>query len=152
MKLAEALVLRADHQRRLDNLKQRLVRNAKVQEGDAPSEDPAELMAEIERAASDLTVLIQRINRTNASTYLADGTLVSDALAYRDVLKWRQSVYRELAEAASIGKDRYTRSEIRFQSAVNVPEIQRRADALAAEYRALDTTIQEMNWLAELVD
>lgn len=152
MKLAEALMLRADHQRRLDNLKNRLVRNAKVQEGDAPSEDPAALMAEIERVSGDLTVLIQRINRTNASTFLSDGTSVSDALAYRDVLQWRQSVYRELAEAASIGKDRYTRSEVKFQSAVSVPDIQRRADTIAAEYRALDTSIQEMNWLVELVD
>ena len=40
MKLAEALILRADCQRHIEQLKQRLLRNVKVQEGDKPSEDP----------------------------------------------------------------------------------------------------------------
>ncbi len=152
MKLAEALMLRADSQRRLEFLKQRLIRNARVQEGDAPSEDPAELLAEIARTAGDLTMLIQRINRTNIATFLADGSSISDALAHRDLLKWQQSTWRELAQAASIGQERYSRSEVKFQSTVNVAEIQRRADAIAQEYRELDTSIQEMNWLTELMD
>ena len=43
MKLAEALFLRADYQKRLDQLKQRLLRNARVQEGADPLDrvDPA---------------------------------------------------------------------------------------------------------------
>jgi hypothetical protein len=152
MKLAEALMLRADSQRRLEYLKQRLIRNARVQEGDAPAEDPAELLAEIERIAGELTVLIQRINRTNISTFLADGSSISDALAQRDVLAWRQATYRDLAQAASIGQERYSRSEVKFQSTVNVARIQQQADAIAREYRELDTAIQEMNWLTELED
>lgn len=47
MKLAEALMLRADYQRRIGHLKQRLLRNAKVQEGDEPGEIPAVLLEEI---------------------------------------------------------------------------------------------------------
>ena len=43
MKLAEALALRADLQRRLEQLKQRLIKNARVQEGDTPEEDSVEL-------------------------------------------------------------------------------------------------------------
>jgi len=46
----------------------------------------------------------------------------------------RQKVYRELAgEAISTGQDRFrwTRSEIKFQSAVDVAEVQRQADLLA---------------------
>ena len=65
MKIAEALALRADLQKRLESLKQRLVKNARIQEGDAPEEDPAELQAELEKSARELTLLIQRINRTN---------------------------------------------------------------------------------------
>jgi hypothetical protein len=41
MKLAEALILRADCQKRIAQLKSRLLVNAKVQEGDAPAGDPA---------------------------------------------------------------------------------------------------------------
>jgi hypothetical protein len=43
MKIAEALALRADLQKRLEQLKQRLVKNARIQEGDVPEEDPGEL-------------------------------------------------------------------------------------------------------------
>ena len=45
MKLAEALHQRADLQKRLAQLKARLLANAKVQEGEAPAEDPRELVA-----------------------------------------------------------------------------------------------------------
>jgi hypothetical protein len=54
MKVAEALALRADLQRRLEQLKQRLVKNARVQEGDQPAEAPDELQAEFESCAREL--------------------------------------------------------------------------------------------------
>ena len=47
MKLAEALNLRADLQKRIANLRERLIKNAKVQEGDTPSEDPNMLLNEL---------------------------------------------------------------------------------------------------------
>ena len=100
MKIAEALAPRADLQRRLEQLKQRLVKNARIQEGDKPEEDPVELQAELERSAQELIVIIQRINRTNAAARLGDRTM-ADALAERDVLKIRYNAYRELAAAAS---------------------------------------------------
>ena len=62
MKVAEGLALRADLQRRLEQLKQRLVKNARIQEGDKPEEDPVELQAELEKSAQDLTL------RSSAST------------------------------------------------------------------------------------
>src|SRR5207245_11051940 len=109
MKIAEALALRADLQRRLEQLKQRLVKNARIQEGDTPEEDPMELQSEMTRSAQELTVLIQRINRTNTASRFGDGTL-ADALAERDVLKLSYNTYRELATAASTSQGRTTRS------------------------------------------
>jgi hypothetical protein len=69
MKIAEALALRADLQRRLEQLKQRLVKNARVQEGDQPEEAPEQLQTEFERCAEELVRLIRNINRTNAFAY-----------------------------------------------------------------------------------
>ena len=151
MKIAEALALRADLQKRVEQLKARLVRNARIQEGDAPEEDPAELQEELERVARELTALIQRINRTNATSPLGAGTL-ADALAARDVLKLRHAAYRDLATAASTTQGRTTRSEVKYVSTVNVAAIQRKADDLAREYRELDTRIQEADWLTTLVE
>ncbi|MDP9381729.1 MAG: DIP1984 family protein [Chloroflexota bacterium] len=150
MKLAEALILRADLQKRVQQLKQRLLRNAKVQEGDNPSEDPQELIEELERVVAQLTQLVQRINKTNAVTVLEGRRTVSDSLAARDALGIRQGVYRELAQAASVTQERYSSSEVRLESTVNVADVQRRADALAQEYRELDSRIQETNWSTEL--
>jgi len=151
MKIAEALALRADHVRRLEQLKQRLVKNARIQEGDRPEEDPGELQTELEKSARELTSLIQRINRTNATTAFGAGTL-ADSLAERDVLKIRYNTYRELANAASTSQGRLTRSEVKFISTVSVAAIQRKADDLAREYRELDTRIQEADWLTILLD
>jgi hypothetical protein len=66
MKLAEALILRPDYQRRIEQLKRRLLRNAKVQEGDKPAENPKELAQELEQVSEELQQLIQRINKTNS--------------------------------------------------------------------------------------
>ena len=151
MKVAEALALRADLQRRLEQLKQRLVKNSRVQEGDEPAELPDQLQTEFERCATELYSLIRRINRTNAASQLGKGTL-ADALAERDVLKIRLNVYRELAAAASTSQTRTTRSEVKFVSTVNIATIQRKADALSKELRELDSRIQEADWKTNLVD
>ena len=44
MKLAEALILRADAKKRLLQLQERLKRSARVQEGDTVPESPTELL------------------------------------------------------------------------------------------------------------
>ena len=150
MKLAEALILRADCKKRLEQLKARAIRNAKVQEGDRPAEEPEALVAEVERVARELADLVKRINRTNSATPFGDGQSLSDALAERDVVALRHRLYRELAEAASISQDRYSRSEVKYVSAVSVADAQKRADELARDYRSLDARIQELNWQVEL--
>ena len=151
MKIAEALALRADLQKRVEQLKQRLVKNARIQAGDTPEEDPVDLQAELEKSAGDLVLLIQRINRTNAASRFGEGTL-ADSLAERDVLKMRYNAYRELANAASTSQSRATRSEVKYISTVSVAATQRKADDLAREYRELDTRIQEADWLTTLLD
>lgn len=152
MRLAEALILRADYQNRMNELESRLIRSAKVQEGDKPAEDPQVLLAELEKVSSDLEHLIQSINRTNSASDLDEGMTVTDALATRDLLRARQEIYRDLASAATVTHGRFTRSEIKFRSTVNVAELQKRADELAVAHRDLDTRIQEANWRLELIE
>lgn len=152
MKLAEALILRADCQKRMAQLKARLLANAKVQEGDAPAETPRELIAELGRVSTELLDLIKRINKTNSATAYSEMRTISDALAERDVLALQRAVYVEMAQTASITHDRYSRSEVKYVATINVAEIQKRADELAKNYRDLDTRIQELNWQTELAE
>ena len=150
MKLAEALQLRADLQKRMEQLASRLYDNATVQEGEAPAEAPASLWAEYEDCAAQLEELMARINRTNSQTRTDRGTL-TELLARRDCLKLRAETCRNFLSCASSLTRRATRSEIKIMSAVSVPEYRKKADALARELRETDNAIQSANWTTELL-
>ncbi|CDM94751.1 conserved hypothetical protein [Limnospira indica PCC 8005] len=151
VKLAEALILRADLQKRIAQLQQRLLRTLKVQEGEEPPEDPQDLMGELENLSAELLRLIQQINRTNSVTQL-EGKSLSDALAERDTLKLKRSVYKAAVEAASERYDRYTRGELKVLTTINVAEVQKLTDSLAQNHRQLDTKIQALNWATDLIE
>lgn len=152
MKLAEALARRAELTERFHEVQRRAAESARVQEGDQPPEDPAAMIAEADRVADELERLIRRINATNLATEVEPGVSVTDALARRDVLRLRRRFRADLADAAVVSNERWTRSEIKMVATVDVAEMRRSADALAAELRALDTRLQEVNWTAELID
>ena len=152
MKLAEALLLRSDIQKRLAQLQDRLDANAKVQEGDEPAEDVGKMLGEFEGLASQFRDLLQRINRTNLATTIDGGQTMTDALASRDVLKIRISCYRRLATAAAVQTSRTRPTEIRMVSTVKVSEMREIADRLAREMRELDTKIQAANWANDLLE
>lgn len=150
MKLAEALQERADLNRRIQQLEQRLNNNAIVQEGEQPAENPTELLSELDSCLSNLEQLISRINLTNCSTQV-NGESLTSLLARRDTLKLKLSAYRNLAYNASQLARRATRTEIKVLSSVNVTDVQKQADGLAKDLRTLDNAIQAANWGTELL-
>ena len=152
MKLAEALILRADYQKRAEQLRDRIVNNAKVQEGDTPSEDPNRLLQELESLLSGLTLLIQRINKTNSQTNYDESKTLTGALAERDVLSLKRKIYSELAKAASVTQTRYSKSEVKFRSTVDVASIQKQVDDMSKAYREMDANIQALNWATDLME
>lgn len=149
MKLAEALNLRADIKTRLSQLAQRLSANAKTQQGEAPAEEPKELLAELDRLTAQLEELIVRINLTNAEV-LFEGQTLTALLAKRDALSQKLSILRAFLSEASEKVNRYANTEIRIISTVDVAAMQKKVDALSAELRELDTAIQSLNWSSEL--
>lgn len=152
MKLAEALVLRADLQKRMGQVKQRAVNSAFYQEGTEPAEDAVALRRDYDRMAGELASLVERINRTNLAVPIATGQTITAALAERDTLGLRRGFAADLANTANSGQVRMLRTELRMVSAVPVGELQRDADDLARRFRELDTAIQATNWSAELLD
>ena len=150
MKLATALSERADIQRRIAELSTRLNNNAKVQEGEQPSEDPNELLKELDRSIKRLEELISRINRTNNETKQGKGTL-TDLIAKRDCLKERIRVMRDFLNASSDKINRYSKAEIKIVSTVSVADLQKKVDAYSKELRETDELIQGLNWTTELI-
>lgn len=149
MKLAEALQERADLNAKIDELRRRLGNNATVQEGEAPAENPAELVAQLDGCIARLEELIAKINATNCATLTDKGTL-TELIARRDCLNIRISAYRDLITDASCLSQRASRTEIKIISAVDVKALQKQADEMAKELRLVDNKIQETNWLTEL--
>jgi hypothetical protein len=154
MKLAEALALRADATRRVEQLRARIIDNARYQEGEEPAEDAASLLTQSHQVCAELESLIRRINRTNASAPLGAGT-ITDAIARRDVLKLRHGLITAAADAAAgreRGWNRQLRSELTFISALPVAELRARADDVARSIRELDIDIQRINWEVDLLE
>ena len=150
MKLAEALILRADLQKRIEQLRVRLNNNAKVQENDKPAEDPKALLKELDENISELNLLIKRINKTN-SVSSADGINLTDLIADRDTLTLKVGILRNFVEIASQKIDMYSNKEIKILSAVDVSALQKEIDALSKKIRQTDMSLQKANWEVELI-
>lgn len=149
MKLAEALQERADIQKRLSQLRGRLLNNAKVQEGEKPVENPAELLQEMDGMILRLEELILHINMTNART-ADNGETLTSLLAKRECLQKKVGLMRDFLDRASELVERSAYTEIKVHSTVSVPEKRKELDALSKDLRNLDSRIQQLNWLTEL--
>ena len=151
MKLAEALILRADLQKRIDQLRVRLNNNAKVQENDEPSEKPEDLLNELDSNINQLKVLIKQINKTNCVT-VSNGQTLADLIAERDTLTLKSNILRGFLNIAGQKVNLYSTTEIKIMSTVDVPALQKELDQLSKKIRETDTELQQANWLTELIE
>ena len=151
MKLAEALSIRKDLQKRIQQLGQRIQYNVKVQEGDEPSEQPEELMKELDSCLVQLEELVWRINTTNMQTKNAEGKTVTQLMAQKEVLTMRINTLRSIFDKASMGQDRYSRSEIKKVTVIDVKSLGKLVDSYSAQLRQLDIEIQALNFTTELI-
>lgn len=151
MKLAEALSIRKDLQKRIQQIGKRLEDNVKVQEGDEPSENPDELMKELDGCLNKLEDLIWHINLTNVKTFDETGKTLTQLMAEKDVLTLRISTLRNTFERASSQQERYSRSEIKMVTIVDVKQLSNQIDEYSAKLRKLDIAIQALNFQTELI-
>ena len=151
MKLAESLQERADLNRKVEQLRMRIQNNVLVQEGEKPAEDPDKLMKELEESLARLEYLIRQINLTNCA-YKVDGQRLTELIAKKDVLRVKQSAYRDILYAASQSTQRARNTEIKIVPVLKAAQLQKKADELAKEIRLLDNKIQQANWTADLME
>jgi len=147
MKLAEALLTRAELTRKVESLKQRVLSAARVQEGAPPVEDATTLMAQAFTAIESIRDLEVKINRSNMVAAFESGATCMEQLASRDALRAKRNLLAELAAAASPGRNGYySNREIRWLPGADVAATQNRIDSIAAQIHRLNTRIQEHNW------
>jgi hypothetical protein len=150
MKLAEALLLRGDLQKKLASLRERVAANVLVQEGSKPAEDPKALLKESAGVQDELEQLVVAINGANLQHKLADGRTLTAALAHRDTLAQRHGLLQAAIEATRKEPDRYSMSEIKWVAVIEVAKLQKQSEDLAQRLRELNARIQEANWQVEL--
>ncbi|MHC4994806.1 MAG: DIP1984 family protein [Planctomycetota bacterium] len=152
MKVAEALLLRADMQKKLASLRERIGKNAVTQEGDTPHESPTDLLKEAFSVCQELESLVFRINRANLQNTLPDGRSLTEAIARRDTLTTQHSLRQHGIAHTQKEPDRYSMTEIKWVAAFKVGKLQKQSEDLAKKIRELNASIQEANWKAELED
>ena len=129
MKLAEALSIRKDLQKRIQQIRRRLGDNVKIQEGDEPAEN----------------------HQTNLKTVNAAGKTVTQLMAEKDMLTLRLSVLRDTYDDATEQRDRYSRSEIKMVTVIDVKQLSKQIDDFASKLRRLDVEIQALNFQTDLI-
>jgi len=153
MKLAEALLKRAELKKTVEELKSRAEENASVQEGEEPFEDPEEMLNKAIEVNDALTALVKRINITNQETITECEKSLSDLLAERDAILRKRSIVKSVIEGARIeGRTfRFTRAEIKKVVVIDIKKMQALFDEISHDYRRLDTLIQGINWQTDLI-
>ena len=151
MKLAEALQERADLNRNISDLQNRLERVMLVQEGEIPVEDPQKLLRELNEAADRLEYLMAAINHTNDQTTV-NGLSLTRLIAKKDVLSRRINVYKICATEAGMNTNRARGTEIKVVPTMKAAELQKEVDRMARELRLLDNTLQQTNWTQDLIE
>jgi len=149
MKLAEALSLRADLQKRIAQLRERLKNSSKIQEGDEPAENPKDLFTELNDNLVELENLIYRINVTNMHA-VHNGETLTKMIAQKDALTLRTTTLRDVLNSVFEREDRYGRQEIKYVRTVDVAELRKEVDSYSRQLRVLDLKIQSLNWAIEL--
>lgn len=149
MKLAEALSIRADLQRRINQLRMRLKDSSKVQEGDLPAEQLTDLFQELDACLVQWEDMVFRINQTNIKT-LYEGKSITRMIARKDRLAQRVAINQELLKHV-METERYGRNEIRYVRQVDVTALRKETDCFAKELRELDLKLQELNWAVDLL-
>lgn len=150
MKLAEALAERAQLQRNLEEIKNRLCASVRFRQGEDRLEDPVALLDTLDRTTGSLRDLLARINRTNLGVTTDNGQSLTDLIASRDAALSRFKVCKAAWEKLS-GEDRTYYSEAPvMQRAVTPAVLRERMDQAGAEWHRLNRTIQRLNWQADL--
>ena len=139
-------------EKKISGLKERLENVVRVQDGDAPAEDPQELLGILNNCLNQLEQIIYNVNVTNMKIVNDEGKSMTKLLAERDVLNKRIIILRNTFDRASKPVDRYSCNEIRMVTKIDVKSLRRELDKYSQQYRQLDNEIQMMNFKFDLVE
>lgn len=103
----------------------------------------------------NLTELIKSINKTNSQTKFGDEMTLADALTERGKLWKKRLILNDLAEVATVKHDRFSRSEVKYLSIIDIKETQKEVERLSKmkkleKYKQLYGKVLQYMWLEEM--
>lgn len=154
MKLSEALIEKSHLNKKIAELKEHLVLNSKIQEGDSVTEAMDSIFAELGGVHNQLLQLTKNISTTNYETkFTVDGVekTLSDALIEKDILDKKIAILKHVQDNCNIKANRYSRTEIKYVVTFDVNILRNQIENLTKQKRKLDIEIQSMNWKTDLI-
>lgn len=146
MKISEALIEKSELLKINEQILNRIIRNAIVQEGEKPSEEVSVLLKILNDNFIKIEDLSLRIAKANSIVLTKTGIRIADAIIKKELLGKNIEIFRKIYESGDTNSARYSQSEIRKIRTFDLKEIQKNIDLLSKEYRVLDVNIQEANW------
>ena len=150
MKIGEMLLLRSETKKRVEALRARISKSAKVQEGTKAHDDVEALLKQAIQVNHEHQRLALALNEANLRARLKEGLTMTAALAKRDELAAEHSLLRAAVDSAVAEVDRYSSREIRWVATFDVASAQKQMDRIAIDLRNLNIEIQQINWEYEV--
>lgn len=155
MKIAQALMRRADLKTRMQQVNARMVANATHQEDQKPAESASSLFVELLDVIKQYHNLVAAINTANANTTVeikdVGQMTLNEALCGRASLKTRAVYINALVEATLRATQRhYDRDDIKTVSVLDIQKLRKEADVTNAQFRAFNEAIEARNWEVEI--
>jgi hypothetical protein len=97
-----------------------------------------------------LEEIVFKINQANLENKLKDGRTLTEAMAARDALLQRHSIYQSAIAGTAREPDRYGLKEVKWVHTLDVASLQKQSDDLSKQIRVLNAAIQEANWKIEV--
>lgn len=145
-KLAELLAFRADLQKKVELLRERVAEYAVSHGGAEPGEDPEALLNESLSTVDRLRAVIVRIHEANSSYRLPDGRTLTEAIAEKEALARKHKLLHEALQAVSPSRSFPAGGGGECRRHLDPRQIRRQMDDLAERIRRLNLSLQAANW------
>lgn len=158
MRLAEALMLRAELKNEADELFKRIEENAFYKQDETPMEDAKELFRKMEDVLLEIKVLEEKIWRTNMNTLCQGKKTIYDLLRERDYLikiVYRKNRVIAMHKSDYQNKMYYLKDEssvIKKVFAFDIKTLIKERDEAAKKCKEINLMIQRKNWEVDLME
>ena len=154
MNILEAITLKKDLEKRIENLGSRYVGNLTVLKGGKPHEDPNELLKEMDKSIIQLNDLCYRIDAADLYVKNSTGKTLIELVIERESLYRRLNILRSALNEVTVGSfSEYaynTKKLVEFDIIVSIESITKLVNETEEQFRQVTSEIQKLDVKTEI--